>query len=215
MSASALAEVSVRKSPPAIQYKTFDPAKPPAELPHLAPPEVAVTVCGFGFSAQPTYEVVSRQRGADGNWTAVVAINGVAIYVRLSVVVWTPKGVSNKVKAHEEGHRKLDEMMYKKLAENAARAAGAAMDGQRFSGLGPTAEKAVANAIQAMFQQAGHDYLARTAAVNEEINVDYDAITQHGTNDVPESEAMTRAVTQYEHEHPETCAAFAPVITES
>ena len=197
----ASAAVSVRKSPPAVHYRTFDPAKPPAEIATNVPSEGAVTVCGFGFSAEPRYDVVSRERGADGNWSAVVSVSSVAVYVRLSVVVWTPKGVSPKLKAHEEGHRRLDEMMYKKLADDAAQAAGAAMDGHQFTGSGTTAAKAEANAIQTMFQQAGRNYLVQTSAINEEINRNYDSITSHGTNDILEAEAMKQAVARYENDH--------------
>jgi hypothetical protein len=195
---SASAAVSVRKSAPSIHYRTFDPAKPPAEIAQGVPSEGAVTVCGFGFSAEPKYNVVSSDRGADGNWTAVVAVSDVAVYIRLSIVVWTPKGVAPKLKAHEEGHRKLDEMMYNKLADDAAQAAGAEMDGHQFTGTDTTAAKAEANAIQTMFQQAGRDYLAQTSAINEEINKMYDAITAHGTNDIAEAEAMKQAVEKYE-----------------
>ena len=202
LSPLAPAGVVVQKSTPTSRYNVFDPDKPPREMPHLTPPEAAVTVCGFGFSADPRYDIVSRERGADGNWTAAIVGNGAIVYVRLSVVIRTPKGVSAKLKAHEEGHRKLDEMIYKKLAEDAALAAGAEMDGHRFTGEGPTAARAVANAVRNMFQQAGQVYLAQTAAVNNEINATYDAITQHGSNDVSEAEAIKQALERYAHDHP-------------
>jgi hypothetical protein len=207
LSTPSQAEVLVRKSAPTVNYRTFDPDKPPAEMPKLNPAEIAVTVCGFGFTADPHYEIVGRQRGADGTWTAEIVGTGVIVYVRLSVVIWTPKGVTAKLKAHEEGHRKLDEMMYKKLAEPAAKAAGAEMDGHRFTGQGATANKAVTNAVQNMFQQAGQGYMKHTSAVNEEINLTYDAITRHGTNDIPEAEAMKQALERYEHDHPADGAA--------
>jgi len=204
--ASASAAVSVRKSAPSVHYRTFDPAKPPTEIAKGVPSEGAVTVCGFGFSAEPKYNVVSSERDADGTWTAVVAVSDVAVYVRLSIVVWTPKGVSPKLKAHEEGHRKLDEIMYKKLADDAAQAAGAEMDGHQFTGTGTTVSKAEANAIQTVFQQAGHDYLAQTSAINDQINKTFDVITAHGTNDVSESQAMKQAVEKYEKEQADTSA---------
>jgi hypothetical protein len=173
-------------------------------MPHLTGGEEAVTVCGFEFSAEPQYEMASRQRGADGNWTVEIAVNSVGVSVHQSIVIWTPKGVSAKLKAHEEGHRKLDEMIYKKLAENAARAAGADMDGHRFTGAGATVAAATNDAVQKMFQQAGADYLAQTATVNNEINTAYDSITRHGTNDVPEAEAIKQALERYDQNHPTT-----------
>ena len=199
---SATAEVLVRDSAATVHYQTFDPAKPPANMPRLTPPEAAVTVCGFGFSAEPHYNVISRGRGADGNWTATIGVTGVAVYVRLNLVVWLPKDASPKLKAHEEGHRKLDEMIYKKLADQAAHAAGAQMNGNTFTGAGPTAAKAEADAVRKMFQQVGNDYLAHTAAINEQINLLYDEITRHGTDPISEADAMKQAIDQYDRQHP-------------
>lgn len=161
-----------------------------------------MTACSSGFSAEPRYDVISRQRGPGGNWTATIACTGVSVYVRLTLIIWTPKGVSAKLKAHEEGHRKLDELMYKKLAEPAARAAGEEMDGHQFTGQGATAAKADADAVRSMFQQAGRDYLAQASAPNDKVNEIYDQITRHGSNDVPEADAIKQALEQFERDHP-------------
>lgn len=201
---SAPAAVYVEKSATTVRYKVFDPAKPPADMPRLNPPEAAVTVCEFGLKFDPRGDVVSRERGPDGSWSVVIAVSAVSIYPRQNVVIWTPKGVSDKLKAHEEGHRKLDEMMYKKLAENGARAAGAEIDGHRFTGLGSTVARATADARQNMIQQLWRVYLAQTAAVNDEINNTYDAITQHGTNDIPEAQAIKQALERYDQDHAAT-----------
>jgi hypothetical protein len=198
---TARADVSVRVALPGVHYRTFDPAKPPAEMPPLASREGAVTACSFGFSAEPHYDVITRWRGADGNWTATIAVTGVSVYVRLTVIVWTPKGVSAKLKAHEEGHRTLDEMMYKKLAEPAARAAGAEMDGYQFTGQGTTAAKAEADALRTMFKQAGHDYLAQCSDLNDQVNAAYDTLTRHGTSPISEADAIKQAVEQFERDH--------------
>lgn len=200
--AQAMAEVYVRHAAPEVRYRTFDPAKPPSNFPKQVSREGAVTVCSFPFYAEPRYDVISRQRDADGNWTATIACSGVSIYVRLDIVIWTPKNVSAKLKAHEEGHRKLDELMYKRLAEPAARAAGDDMDGHQFTGQGATASKAEKDAVQSMFQQAGRDYLARSSDLNDKVNETYDQITHHGTNNVPEADAMKQALDQFDRDHP-------------
>lgn len=190
----ALGGIAVRKAAPSVHHQTFDPNKPPANMPKLAPPEAAVTVCSFGFSAEPSYDVVRRQREADGTFTAVISVNDVAVYVRLNIIIWTPKDASEKLKAHEEGHRKLDEMMYQKLAEDAARAAGAEMDGHQFTGHGKSEGRAVSDAVTSMFQQAGHDYLAQSSAINDQVNQAYDAITEHGSNDISVEQAIRQAL---------------------
>lgn len=198
----AMAEVYVRHAAPEVRYRTFDPAKPPPDFPKQVSGEAAVTVCSFPFYAEPRFDVISRQRTADGNWNATIACTGVSVYVRLNVVIWTPKNAAAKLKAHEEGHRKLDEMMYKKLAEPAARAAGEEMDGHQFTGQGATALKAENDAVQSMFQQAGHDYLAQASDPNDKVNESYDRITHHGTNNVLEAEAIKQALEQSDQKHP-------------
>jgi hypothetical protein len=198
------AGVSVRTATPEVQYKTFDPDHPPADMPHLTPPETAVTVSRFDFHATPDWDVVSRTRGSDGNWTAVIVVNGVSIYPKLKIVVWTPKGVSKKLKAHEDGHRKLNELIFRQRAAEAARAAGAVMDGHQATGEGSTGAKAAASALQAIFQQAGDRYVAGTQAVSVEVNDIYDELTLHGTNDVPEEQAMTQALEIYNKKHAAT-----------
>jgi hypothetical protein len=199
--AQGLAEAAtVRTVPPTVQRKTFDPANPPAAMPHLTPPEAAVTVCEFGFSAEPLYDVTSRDRIADGTWSVTISVKSVAVRVRLGIVIWLPKDASDKLKAHEEGHRKLDEANYKRLAEDAAKLAAGEMEGAQFTGQGKTAWKAESDAIRSLFEKAGHTYLAHSEAENRRINEIYDQITAHGTNDVPESEAARQATEQYERE---------------
>jgi len=154
----------------------------------------------LGRSALRRGEPAAR---ADGNWTVEIAANGISISVRQSIVIWTPKGVSAKLKAHEEGHRKLDEMLYKKLAESAARAAGAEMEGHRFTGEGSTAARATTSAVQNMFQQAGRVYLAQTEALSPR-STRPTTPSPSTAPTISRTDAMKQALERYDRDHSTT-----------
>jgi hypothetical protein len=151
--AFASANVTVKRDQPDIQRKTFDPAKPPAEMPHLNPGEDAVTATSFRIQAGANYEPVTRKKGDDG-WTTVIAVHGITITLQLHVTIWVPQGVSEKLKAHEEGHRKISEQVYKDRSLVEAKAAGAIADGKQFTGQGTNWKDAAGNAINPAHQRA-------------------------------------------------------------
>jgi hypothetical protein len=205
----ALSNVTVKRDPPDVQYKTFDPANPPAEMPHLAPGEDAATAFSFRIQAGANSDVLDRKK-TDAGWSATVAVHGVTIAIQLHVVIWTPKGVGDKLKAHEEGHRKIAEKVYMDRAILEAKAAGAVIDGKRMSGDGPNWKTAAGNAIDGAINDVGKKYLQHTAAVATEVGDIYDALTQHGTNDKPEADAIREAFEKYEANHPATRPAKNP-----
>jgi hypothetical protein len=200
---SARAYVHVKRDPPVIEHKTFDPANPPAEMPHLDSAESAVTTSDFRIQAKADYELVSR-KASDTGVTSLVSMHGVTISTQLHVVVYVPIGASEKLKAHEEGHRKLAEKIYMDYALGAARAAGAQVDGRRFSGDGPDWTTAAQNAVSQPIRDMGDRYLEMTSKRSSIVNDAYDVLTAHGVNAKPEEVAMAEALAQYEKDHPTT-----------
>ena len=200
ISSCAFAAVTVKRDPPDVQVKTFDPAKPPAEMPHLAPGEDAATATVFRVQAGSNYEPITRKKGDDG-WTTVVQVHGLTITLQLHVTIWVAQGVTEKLKAHEEGHRIISEKVYQDSALVEARAAGAAtMDGKRFTGEGPNWKAAAANAIDPVINEVGKAYLQHTADVADEISNIYDDLTQHGSNDKAEDEAIKEGLREVRRE---------------
>ncbi|HET6249757.1 MAG TPA: hypothetical protein VFE47_18855 [Tepidisphaeraceae bacterium] len=197
------ANVTVKRLPPEVQHKTFDPAKPPPEMPHLTGEEAAATTSVFRVQVGGDYEPISRKKGDDG-WTTLIAVHGLTITLRLQVTIWVPQGVTEKLKAHEEGHRRISEMVYQDRAIKEAKAAGAMADGKRFSGEGKDWKTAAANAVNPVLDKLGKAYLHNTADVENEINNIYDELTRHGSNDKPEDEAIKEAFARYEKEHATT-----------
>jgi hypothetical protein len=189
------ARVIIKREPANIEYKTFDRAHPPEDMPHLDPGEDAVTVASFRCLDNAEYELFDHKRTDDGI-AAIVDVRNVTFTLQLHVVVWLPPGVSAKLKAHEEGHRKIAEMIYKDRALTAAKAAGAIIDGKRFTATAADLKTAVAKAINAAMQDAGQDYLKRTTNVADAINNAYDQITGHGLKKIGEDDAIREAFAQ-------------------
>jgi hypothetical protein len=203
LSSPAWGYVRVTKDPPVIEHKTFDPANPPADMPHLEPNVAAVTVSDFHLKAKADYEVVSSKPGPDGV-TSIISVHGVTISTQLHVVIWAPTNASDKLKAHEEGHRKLHEKIYTDLALAAARTAGKLVDGKRFTGDGPDWKTAAQNAVNKPVNDMYERYIEMTSKRSSDINDAYDAITGHGLNPISEDAAMAQALAQYEKDHPTT-----------
>ncbi|HWE02468.1 MAG TPA: hypothetical protein VG326_08650 [Tepidisphaeraceae bacterium] len=199
----ALGFVHVKRDPPVVEHKTFDPANPPPEMPHLNPGEAAVTSSEFHIQAKSEYEVVSRNPGADGV-TAVVSVHGITISTQLRVIVYVPVGAGEKLKAHEEGHLKLAEKIYDDYAIVAARAAAAQVDAHRFTGEGPDWQAAAQNAVAQPIRDMGQRYMDMTSKRSSDINDTYDLFTAHGANDKPVDVAMAEALAKYEKDHPTT-----------
>ncbi|HZK80496.1 MAG TPA: hypothetical protein VFC46_05495 [Humisphaera sp.] len=203
LSNSGQAYVRVTRDAPVVEHKTFDPANPPSEMPHLDSAEAAVTTSEFHIKAKADYEVVSK-RATDSGASALISVHGITISTQLHVVVYVPIGASDKLKAHEEGHRKLAEKIYLDYALVAARSAGAQVDGRRFSGEGPDWTTAAQNAVNAPVRAMGDRYMELTSKRSSIVNDAYDTLTAHGVNAKPEEVAMAEALAQYEKDHPTT-----------
>src|SRR3954454_19016541 len=143
---SAAAEVKVERKPPVVERKTFDRANPPKEMPELHGGELAQTVsqydCVMGVSTEMTQRMLPKNRAL-----VTYSVRRVTASLSLKITIWLPEGASEKLKAHEEGHREIAERAYQN-GEPLARKAANRIDGRRVAGEGDTLDKAeaIANA---------------------------------------------------------------------
>lgn len=193
---TARAEIKVEKKPPVVEYNTFDPANPPAAMPKLAEGEEAITWTEFGCNAGLSVQMTQRVFPDKDRTVLTYRVQRVTTTLTLKIVVWLPEGASDKLKAHEEGHRKIAERAYEG-AEAAAKAAAAKVDGRRVAGEGPSIDVAEkkANAqiaelndkLAVAYREAISDAAQRTQDI-------YDELTDHGRKATPtEAEAITQA----------------------
>jgi len=196
---SVRASVTIKHEPPVVERKTFDPAHPPKEMPHLSGDEAAVTEAIFNCALSTSYRVVD-QVGGDGGCRSTVRISAIQVDLQLKITIWLPRGANAKLKAHEEGHREIAERIYSERADNAARAAAARSDGKQFTARGNTCDEAANAAIGQADTLLCQTYLKGTGGIAGRIGDLYDDLTRHGTNKLPEDQAIRQSFERYEKE---------------
>src|SRR5688572_18886112 len=139
-------EVKVDVAPPEVRTRTFDPKRPPSDMPPLKPGEAAVTQSNFSAQALIGALVVD-QSTANTQCTATVRVNSVSLTAKLEITIWLPQGGATKLTAHEDGHRKIDEQFYAG-AEKVARELSDKMLTREFTGTAAACDEAVQSAIQ-------------------------------------------------------------------
>ena len=203
--AGVRADVTINRRPATVEHKTFDPAHRPADMPPLTGNEAAVTQSSFECQVAVDYQVVSRNP-ANGGCTTSIQFHGVRMTLRMKVIVWLPEQAPAKLKAHEEGHRQIDERAYQD-ADRAARQIARAMDGQTISGEGATCAAAEKQATNTAAGKLCRLYIERVAKRAARISEIYDQITAHGTRGPAEKEAIRQA---FEKEQKDETPATAP-----
>jgi hypothetical protein len=177
---------TINKLPVAFANRTFDPATPPADMPPLAPGENAE--CDSNFLSNASVRGESRQTDATH---ATVTITQIKVTLQLNISIWVPTGVTQHVIEHEEGHRQVSEYYYQSADKLAERIAATYMDKQvEITGTNLGAESSK------MLQQMATDI---TDEYNKELNPGptqllYDAITDHGRNEVVVKDAVAHAL---------------------
>jgi hypothetical protein len=177
---------AINKQPVAFANRTFDPATPPADMPPLAPGEIAG--CDSDFLSNVNVHGESRQTDATH---ATVTITQIKVTLQLNINIWVPTGVTQHVIEHEEGHRQVSEYYYQTADKLAERIAATYMGKQvEISGTNLGAESSK------MLQQMATDI---TDEYSKELNPGptqllYDSITDHGRNEVAAEDAVAHAL---------------------
>ena len=177
---------TIDKQPVALASRTFDPATPPADMPPLSSRESAE--CDSQFLSSASVRGESRPTDATH---ATVTITQIKVTLQLHINIWVPTGVTQHVIEHEDGHRQVSEYYYQTAGKLAERIAATYMGKQvEITGtdLGVESSK--------MLQQMA---TAITDEYNKELNPGpaqllYDAITDHGRNEVVVKDAVAHAL---------------------
>jgi hypothetical protein len=177
---------TINKQPVAFANRTFDPATPPTDMPPLAPGEIAG--CDSDFLSNASVRGESRQTDATH---ATVTITQIKVTLQLNIIIWVPTRVTQHVIEHEEGHRQVSEYYYQTADKLAERIAATYMGKQvEIAGTDLGAESSK------MLRQMATDI---TDEYNKELNPGptqllYDAITDHGRNEVVVKDAVAHAL---------------------
>src|SRR4051794_35341019 len=197
----AAAEVKVERKPPGVERKTFDRANPPKEMPELHGGELAQTVsqydCVMGVSTEMTQRMLPKNHAL-----VTYSVRRVTASLSLKITIWLPEGATEKIKAHEEGHREIAERAYQN-GEAPARKAAAKIDGRRVVADADSLDKAeqMANAkvkgLSDEFTKAYREALVIPANRVQDI---YDELTGHGTKKDPDEKRAIELAFQKEAE---------------
>jgi hypothetical protein len=177
---------TINKQPVTFASRTFDPAAPPADMPPLHSGESAQ--CDSDFLSNASVGGKSRQTDATH---ATLTVTQIKVTLQLFITIWVPTGVSQHVIEHEEGHRQISENYYQTADQLAERIAATYMGKQvEIAGADLTAESN--KVLQQMAAEITDEY-------NKELDPGptqllYDAITDHGRNEVIVKDAVAHAL---------------------
>ena len=120
-------------------------------------------------------------------------IRQVQVTLTLEDTIFLPKHGTEKLKAHEDGHRRINERVYQN-AEDAARNAAREVMAKRWEGAGYGEDAAGKAATDKAVKELCDEYLTATAEKALGIGKIYDELTNHGKRMRPsENEAIDRA----------------------
>jgi len=177
---------TINKQPVTFASRMFDPAAPPAEMPPLHSGESAQ--CDSDFLSNAS--VGGKSRRTDPTH-ATLTVTQITVTLQLFVTIWVPSGVTQHVIEHEEGHRQISENYYETADKLAERIAATYMGKQiEITGADLTVES------NKVLQQMAADI---TDEYNKELDPGptqllYDAITDHGRNEVVVRDAVAHAL---------------------
>jgi len=179
-------KVKITKMPGQVSYRSFDPRRPPRDLPELKPPEIAVCASDFLADAAVGGQVVQPDATH-----ARVTIDVVNVTLRLNITIWLPQGADKATREHEEGHRQISEYYYRN-AEIAARRVAEPYIGRTITIRSSNLRAAVSEALDRVGAEI-------TKMYNAEIPVEttqdrYDSITEHSRRDIPVPSAVLQAI---------------------
>ena len=177
---------TINKQPVAFTTRTFDAASPPPDMPPLSSGEIAE--CDSDFRSNARVRGESRQTDATH---ATVTIMQITMTLELNINIWLPTGSSQHLIEHEEGHRQISEYYYQTADKLAERIATRYM-GRQVDITGTDLDVACSKILQQMATDITDEY-------NKELNPGptqllYDAITDHGRNDVVVKDAVIHAL---------------------
>jgi len=176
----------IEKQPVAFASRTFDPAAPPADMPPLSSGESAE--CDSQFLSSASVRGESRPTDATH---ATVTITQIKVTLQLHITIWVPAGGTQHVIEHEDGHRQVSEYYYQTAGKLAERIAATYM-GKQVEITGTDLDVESSKMLQQMATAITDEY-------NKELNPGpaqllYDAITDHGRNEVVVKDAVAHAL---------------------
>ncbi len=110
--------VRVHRERPVVQRIEFDPNAPPRGMPKLTPPEAGV--CNTTFELETGVSYTAEPLAAR---TVLITVAELDLTTRVTIDIYSVAGAPQKLRDHEEAHRKIAEYYYRNAAAAAERIA--------------------------------------------------------------------------------------------
>gem|GEM_PF-1114617 len=192
--------VSIEKQPPVIKTEYFDKGARPPEANTPEHNECANTHWDFGCSPELSWDLVKRERAADGE-NVVLKITKVKIPLKLEITMWLPEKATEDVVAHEKGHAAICIDAYKQ-ADAVARDAATNVIGKEIVAHGADFEATIKSALTNVYQDIARRYREETVDKANITSGLYDRMTMkdHAASKVESK--VSDAELEYEHLSP-------------
>jgi hypothetical protein len=191
--------VTVEHVAAAISTHTYNPAKPPRQMPATQPDEAGVTVSDFSCITHVSGQITDQAQVAD-DATVTVKMAAIHITLKLKIAEWMDELAPQKIWAHENGHRDIALHFYRH-ADVVAVSIARTWIGKTVTASGPDAKSAAKEAVTQAAQKITDDYMIQVRDQSELVQEAYDRITAHGTNDVDEYDAIQQALAEVSKTH--------------
>ncbi len=192
-------DILIERREPTAERIMFDLKNPPPDMPKLHPGEAALCQFNFNCSVKLKYEVIDES-ASSGQTSVAAHIRQVRVTLTLHNKIYIPRGGTPKIRAHEEGHRIINERVYED-AQQVAHAAALQVLTQTWRGSGDSSDTAAKAATDLAVQHLCDTYLAGTAGKAARIGEIYDELTNHGRNiRLTEADGIRQSFAKYESE---------------
>jgi hypothetical protein len=191
--------VTVHRLDATVSTHTYDPAKPPRQMPATQPDEAGVTVSDFSCVAEVSGQIIDHAQVAD-DATVTVKMAVIHITLKLKIAEWMDELAPVKIWAHENGHRDIALLFYRR-ADPLATSIARGWIGKTLTASGSDAKSAAKEAVTEAAQKITDDYMIQVRDQSELVQEAYDRITAHGTNDVDEYDAIQQALAEVDKAH--------------
>jgi hypothetical protein len=184
--------ITIDHAPPVSFTSLYDPRLPSTHMPAPEANELGVTIANFSCHASVTGHVFLQFPSGE-DVVAAVRVDTVHVTLHLRVDEWLDRRAGAKILAHEDGHAMIARHFYDRSDVIAAIIAKN-MIGTDFYGSGPDAETAATDALNVAARQIDKEYMQQVRDPSEIVQDAYDQITEHGTNQIDEIDAIEQAL---------------------
>lgn len=186
--------VTIQRIAATYSRHTYDRAHPYAQMPATQPDEAGVTVSDYSCVAEVDGQI-SDKTITSNDAKVTVKISGVHVTLKLTIAEWMDSLAPQKIWAHEDGHRDIALHFYQN-ADAVADAVARPWIGKSLTATGADPTAAAKSAASQAAKKITADYMVVVRDRCEMVQEAYDRITQHGTNDVDEYDAIQQALAE-------------------